>query len=34
MKLRLFFMLFDILILMAYPIAYVLNRLRRMKGVK
>jgi hypothetical protein len=34
MKLRLFFMLFDVLILMAYPIAYLVHRLRKMKGVK
>jgi len=34
MKLQLFFALFDILILLAYPIAYVIHRLRRMKGVK
>ncbi len=34
MKLRIFFLLFDILILTAYPIAYIFNHLRRMKGVK
>lgn len=34
MRLSLFFALFDILILLAYPIAYVVHRLRRMKGVK
>lgn len=34
MKLSLFFALFDILILLAYPIAYVIHRFRRMKGVK
>ena len=34
MKLSLFFILFDIFILLTYPIAYVIHRLRRMKGVK
>lgn len=34
MKLSLFFMIFDILILLAYPVAYVIHRLRRLKGVK
>jgi len=34
MKLSLFFMLFDILVILAYPIAYIFHRLRRMKGVK
>ncbi len=34
MKLSLFFVLFDLLILLAYPIAFVLHRLRKMKGVK
>ena len=34
MKLSLFFILFDVLIVLAYPIAYVINRIRRMKGVK
>jgi hypothetical protein len=34
MKLSLFFALFDLLILLAYPIAFVIHRLRKMKGVK
>lgn len=34
MKLSLFFILFDILVILAYPIAYVIHRLRKMKGVK
>ncbi|NWF63896.1 MAG: hypothetical protein HXY38_06275 [Chloroflexi bacterium] len=34
MKLSLFFILFDLLILLAYPIVYVIHRLRRMKGIK
>lgn len=34
MKLKLFFALFDILILLSYPIAYIFHRLKRMKGVK
>ena len=34
MKLSLFFALFDLLILLAYPIAYVFNHIRRMKRVK
>jgi NADH:ubiquinone oxidoreductase subunit 3 (subunit A) len=34
MKLSLFFVLFDLLILLAYPIAFVIHRLRKMKGVK
>ncbi len=34
MKLKLFFMLFDMIILLSYPIAYVFHRLKRMKGVK
>lgn len=34
MKLSLFFMIFDVLILLAYPVAYVIHRLRRLKGVK
>lgn len=34
MKLSLFFVLFDVLVLLAYPIVYVFHRLRKMKGVK
>ncbi len=34
MKLKLFFALFDVLILLSYPIVYVFYRLKRMKGVK
>lgn len=34
MKLYLFFALIDLLILLAYPIAYVIYRIRRMMGVK
>lgn len=34
MKLWIFFALFDILILLSYPIAYIIHRLRKMKGVK
>jgi len=34
MKLKLFFALFDMLILLSYPIAYIFYRLKRMKGVK
>jgi NADH:ubiquinone oxidoreductase subunit 3 (subunit A) len=34
MKLSIFFALFDVIVILAYPIAYVIHRLRRMKGVK
>ena len=34
MKLSLFFVLFDLLVILAYPIAFVIYRIRRMKGVK
>ena len=34
MKLSLFFALFDLIIILAYPIAYVIHRSRKMKGVK
>lgn len=34
MKLKLFFALFDLLILLSYPIAYLFYRLKKMKGVK
>lgn len=34
MKLKLFFALFDVIILLSYPIAYIYYRLKRMKGVK
>lgn len=34
MKLSLFFALFDLIIILAYPIAYVIHRFRKMKGVK
>ena len=34
MKLSLFFALFDLLIILAYPVAYVIHRIRKMKGVK
>ncbi len=34
MKLSLFFMLFDVIVILAYPIAYVIHRIRKMKGVK
>lgn len=34
MKLYLFFVLFDLIVLLMYPIAYVIHRLRQMKGVK
>jgi NADH:ubiquinone oxidoreductase subunit 3 (subunit A) len=34
MKLQFFFILFDVLVILAYPIAFIVHRLRRMKGVK
>lgn len=34
MKLSIFFALMDLAILLAYPIAYVFYRIRRMKRVK
>ena len=34
MKLYLIFALFDVLILLAYPIVYILYRIRKMMGVK
>lgn len=34
MKLYLFFALFDLLILLAYPIVYIVHRIRKMMGVK
>jgi hypothetical protein len=34
MKLYLFFVLIDLLILLAYPIVYIIHRVRRMMGVK
>jgi NADH:ubiquinone oxidoreductase subunit 3 (subunit A) len=34
MKLSLFFILFDLIVILAYPIAYIFHRLRRLKGVK
>ena len=34
MKLSLFFMLFDVIVILAYPIAYVIHRIRKVKGVK
>lgn len=34
MKLKFFFALFDMIILLSYPIAYIYYRLKRMKGVK
>ncbi len=34
MKLSLFFMLFDVFVILAYPIAYVIHRIRKVKGVK
>lgn len=34
MKLYLFFMLIDLLILLAYPVVYIIHHIRRMMGVK
>ena len=34
MKLYLFFALIDLLILLAYPIVFIVQRIRRMMGVK
>lgn len=34
MKLYLFFMLIDLLILLAYPVVYIVHHIRRMMGVK
>ena len=34
MKLSLFFILFDLIVILAYPIAYIFHRFRRLKGVK
>lgn len=34
MKLQIFFILFDVIVILAYPVAFVIHRLRRMKGVK
>ena len=34
MKLYLFFALIDLLILLAYPVVFIIQRIRRMMGVK
>jgi hypothetical protein len=34
MKLYLFFVLIDLLILLAYPVVYIVYHIRRMMGVK
>lgn len=34
MKLYVFFFLIDILILLAYPFVYIIDRIRRLMGVK
>ncbi len=34
MKLYLFFVLIDLLILLAYPVVYIVHHIRRMMGVK
>lgn len=34
MKLYLFFVAFDLLILLAYPIVYIVNRIRKLLGAK
>jgi len=34
MKLYLFFVVFDLLVLLAYPIAYIVHRVRKLLGAK
>ena len=34
MKLYIFFALIDLLILLAYPVVFIIQRIRRMMGVK